>query len=150
MTTDKLPQITVIAKADYEALARFRRVLRRFLHFTEEGAREEGLTPQQHQTLLAIKGQPGRDWASVGELADALQLKPNTVVGLVDRSEAAGLVHRVPAAEDRRQVEVHLTVRGEEVLAHLSQRNLAELRALRAALDAAALEKPARMTEEER
>jgi DNA-binding MarR family transcriptional regulator len=123
-----------MSKADYEALADFRHSLRRFLHRTEENARATGITPQQHQILLAIKGQRGRDWASVGQLAEALQVRHHAAVGLVDRSEKAGLVHREGDPNDRRQVRVLLTEKGEEVLGRLSRENLAELRALREAL----------------
>ncbi|MEO7719021.1 MAG: MarR family transcriptional regulator [Capsulimonas sp.] len=121
---------TPITKSDYEALASFRAALRRFLRFSEEAARAAGVTPQQHQLLLAVKGQPGRDWASVGDLADALQIHHNAAVGLVSRTEAAGLVARAQSEEDRRQVRVTLTPKGEEMLAHLSQRHLSELQAM--------------------
>jgi DNA-binding MarR family transcriptional regulator len=128
------PPDDALTKADYETLAEFRYRLRRFLRFTEEGARAEGLTPQQHQILLAVKGQPGRDWANISELAEAMQIRQNAVVGLVDRCEAAELVARTPAPDDRRQVRVTLTEKGAAVLARLSRRNLAELQTLRAAL----------------
>jgi DNA-binding MarR family transcriptional regulator len=123
-----------ISKADYEALAAFRAALRRFIHFSEEGARAAGLTPQQHQLLLAVKGQPGREWASVSDLAEALQVRHHAAVGLVDRCERAGLVRRAPDPKDRRQVRVSLTEKGEAILARLSARNRRELRALRQAL----------------
>lgn len=121
-------------KEDYEALARFRHTLRRFLHITEERARAAGITPQQHQLLLAVKGQPGREWASVTELAEALQIRHHAAVGLVDRCERAGLATRSPSPEDRRQVRVQLTKRGEELLEGLSRQNQDELRILQAAL----------------
>src|SRR5436305_6662661 len=85
-----------ISKSEYEALAAFRAALRRFLHFSEQGAREAGLTPQQHQLLLAVKGQPGRDWATVSDLAEALQISHHAAVGLVDRCARAELAQRVP------------------------------------------------------
>jgi len=120
-----------LSKADLESLASFRRALRQFLRFSEEGSRAVGLTPQQHQLLLGIKGQPGQDFANLRQIADFLQLKHQTVVGLVDRCEAAGLVSRKPSTVDRRRVEVYLTPRGEELLAKLSIRNLNELKAMR-------------------
>jgi DNA-binding MarR family transcriptional regulator len=123
-----------ISKADYEALAAFRHALRRFLHFSEEGSRAAGLTPQQHQLLLAVKGQAGRDWATVTDLAEALQIRHHAAVGLVNRSVQASLVVRTPDPTDRRQVRVRLTEKGEAVLARLSSRNLQELRTLRQAL----------------
>lgn len=123
-----------LSKADYEALAAFRATLRRFLRFTEEGAREAGLTPQQHQLLLAIKGTPRRDWAYVMELAEALQISHHATVGLVNRCEQGGWVQREPDPDDRRQVRVHLTCAGETVLGELSERNRTELQRLRQAL----------------
>lgn len=117
-------------KQDYVALAAFRRSLRKFLRFVEDGAIEAGLTPQQHQVLLAIQGQPERDWATVGELADFLQLKHHATVGLVDRCQSGGFVERTTDPIDRRVVRVSLTEKGDDVLARLTQRNLRELRAL--------------------
>src|SRR5919201_6359039 len=90
-----------IGKSDYEALAAFRYALRRFLRFSEQGARAAGLTPQQHQILLAIKGQPGREWASISDLAEGLQVRHHAAVGLVDRCERAGLARRPPDPDDR-------------------------------------------------
>ena len=121
-------------KTDYEALAAFRFALRRFLRFSEEGARAAGITPQQHQLLLAIKGRPGREWASLSDIAEALQVRHHAAVGLVDRSARAQLVRRTPDPDDRRQVRVRLTAKGETILARLSRRNRSELRALRRAL----------------
>jgi len=120
-----------LTKQDYESLAAFRAAIRRFTRFSEEGSRDVGITPQQHQALLAIMGQPGKQWASVAEIADFLQLKHHTAVGLVDRCVGAGLVERNPDPDDRRQVRVSLTPRGEELLRHLSTRNLRELKNLR-------------------
>lgn len=128
-----------LSKRDYEALAAFREALRGFLGFVEEGARAAGLTPQQHQLLLAIKGRPGRDWATVGELASVLHLRHHTAVGLVDRCQRAGLVRRTPDPADRRQVRVALTRRGDAILARLSTRNRGELATLRRALRASAV-----------
>ncbi|RYG27198.1 MarR family transcriptional regulator [bacterium] len=125
-------------KQDYEALASFRKSLRRFLRFAEQTAREEGITPQQHQVILAVMGQEGRDWASISEIRDALQLEHHAAVGLVDRCQSAGLVIRSPHPDDRRVVMVSLTDRGRQCLAAISRRNLGELRnaeALRTALE---------------
>lgn len=116
-----------ISKAEYESLAGFRHALRAFLRFSEVAARSEGLTPQQHQLLLAIKGMPGREWSTVSELADALQFNHNGAVQLVDRVESIGFVRRVPSQTDRRVVEVHLTQSGLDVLARLTELHCREL-----------------------
>lgn len=136
----KTSQLTELSKSDFEALASFRRALRHFLRFSEEGSRAVGLTPQQHQLLLGIKGQPGQDFANLRQIADFLQLKHQTVVGLVDRCEAAGLVERKPSTVDRRRVEVYLTPHGEALLSKLSIRNLDELKAMRKFLKPSFLE----------
>jgi DNA-binding MarR family transcriptional regulator len=122
-----------IGKADYEALAAFRHSLRRFLRFSEDGARAVGLTAQQHQLMLAIKGQSGKSWAYVAELAEALQVRHHAAVMLIDRCEHLGCVQRASDPVDRRQVRVSLTEKGEDLLGRLSQRNLRELRTLRQA-----------------
>jgi DNA-binding MarR family transcriptional regulator len=110
----------LLTKAQYESLAAFRYALRKFLHFSEAAAQATGITPQQHQALLAIKGFPGRDQITVGELAERLQLRHHSVVGLIDRLVLEKLVARVPSKSDRRQVQVKLTRRGEETLEKLS------------------------------
>ena len=115
-----MPKTKPLSKSQYETLAAFRYALRRFLHFSERAARAAGLTPQQHQALLAVKGFPGRDYVTVGELAERLQLRHHSAVGLIDRLELEKLVVRTPSREDHRQVFIHLTPRGETVLARLS------------------------------
>ena len=117
-------------KAQYEALSEFRYQLRRFLHFSEEAADREGITPLQYQLLLHVRGFPGREWATVGELAERLQVKHHGAVALLGRCEAAGLVERRPSARDRRQVEVHLLAKGADILARLAALHEAELRSL--------------------
>lgn len=117
-----------VTKEEYTALAEFRHGLRRFLRFSEGAARQHGITPQQHQLLLAIKGFPGREWATVNELAVRLQLQQHSVVGMIDRSEQAGLVVRRPHAGDLRVTEVHLTAQGERVLEALTVAHRDELR----------------------
>lgn len=120
-----------MAKQQYEALSEFRYQLRRFLHFSENAARAEGLTPQQYLLLLHVRGMPGRDWATVGELAERLQIQHHGAVALLTRCEEQGLVERRKNEQDRRQVEVHLTASGEAYLARLAARHEAELRSLR-------------------
>ncbi len=116
-----------VNKTDYEALAAFRYALRQFLHFSEAAAAQVGLTPQQHQALLAIKGFPGRDYVTIGELAERLQIRHHSAVGLVDRLEAQNLVARREAEVDRRQVYVTVTVHGLTLLERLSTAHRAEL-----------------------
>ncbi|HVY23950.1 MAG TPA: MarR family transcriptional regulator [Steroidobacteraceae bacterium] len=122
-----MKQTKTLRKADYETLAAFRYVLRRFIHFSEEAAKTVNITPQQHQALLAIKGFPGRDRVTIGELAERLQLRHHSVVGLVDRLARDKLVVRAPG-KDRREVLVQLTDRGEQILADLSYIHRTELR----------------------
>jgi DNA-binding MarR family transcriptional regulator len=116
------------SKAQYEMLAAFRYALRQFLHFSEEAAQCAGITPQQHQALLAIKGFPGRDSVTIGELAERLQLRHHSTVGLIDRLAAEKLVARVHSAQDRRRVFVQLSRRGENTLERLSTAHRDQLR----------------------
>lgn len=111
--------------ADYQALAEFRYQIRRFLRFSEQAARRAGLEPAQHQLLLAVKAAP--EPPTVGDLAERLQHRHHSVVGLIDRLAAAGLVRRSRVADDRRQVSVELTAKGETLLGKLSLEHRAEL-----------------------
>ncbi|QDX81893.1 MarR family transcriptional regulator [Denitratisoma sp. DHT3] len=122
----------ILTKADFERLAHFRYGLRRFLRRSEELCRKQGLTPLQYQALLQIGGIPGKNWATVGELAERLQAHPHGVVSLVTRCEALGLVERRVGRSDRRQVEVHLTANGLQELQALAQLHQPELRMLQA------------------
>ncbi len=117
-----------LTKQDFEALARFRFGIRRYLRFSEEMVRRDGLTPQQYQLLLALKGFPDREWATVRELADRLQLRHHSVVELVNRAQGQGLVERAAHPEDARAVRVLLTDEGERILARLSALHRDELR----------------------
>ena len=119
-----------LAKGDYETLAEFRYLLRRFGAFSEEAAREAGLTVQQHQALLAIKGFPGREEITIGELAERLNLKHHSVVGLVDRLMARALIHRRHDEMDRRRVLVTLTPQAQDLLLELTLAHKDELRRL--------------------
>lgn len=125
-----------ITKQDYETLAAFRYALRTFLRFSETAAEQVGLSPQQHQALLAIMGFPGRDYVSIGELAERLQVRHHSAVGLADRLEAQGLIERRPPENDRRQVFVALTPRGIDLLEQLAVSHRVELRRLKPALNA--------------
>lgn len=117
-----------ITKTEYENLAAFRFSLRRFLHFSEEAAESLGLTPQQHQALLSIKGFPGRDRVTIKELAERMQIRHQSAVGLADRLTAQGLLRREPSRTDRRQVYVTLTAKGLAILEQLSSIHKEELR----------------------
>lgn len=119
-----------LSKAEFEALALFRYQLRRFLRFSEEVTRAHGVTPLQYQLMLQIKGFPGRDWASVSELAERLQAKHHGVVSLISRCEAAGLVVRNTSRGDQRMVEVGLTAQGELCVQELAALHRAEHRSL--------------------
>jgi DNA-binding MarR family transcriptional regulator len=112
---------------EYRALAEFRYQVRRFLGFSEEQVRALGMEPQQHQLLLAIKGLPDGATASIGELAERLQLKHHSTVELVNRLEKHGHVERELSRQDRRQVIVRLTSSGSAVLRHLSLAHHQEL-----------------------
>lgn len=113
-------------------LARFRYGLRRFLRFSEKAARQCGVTPQQHQLLLGIAGFSEDGAATISELAEFLQERNNSVVGLVERAVGAGLVRRRNAALDRRQVVVTMTARGARILARLSRLHRDEVERVRA------------------
>jgi DNA-binding MarR family transcriptional regulator len=118
-----------LSKADFQAQAEFRYALRQFLRFSEETTRSVGMTTQKYQALLAIKGFPDREFLTIGELAERLQVKHHSAVGLVDRLVQKGLVQRTPGDKDRRQVYVHLTKQGEDlieqlVLAHRKELNV--------------------------
>ena len=115
---------------DYERLAEFRYLLRQFLFFSEQAADRAGLTAQQHQALLAIKGFGAAHPLTIGELAGRLGIKHHSAVGLVDRLLAKSLVRRRAGAEDRRQVMLRLTSQAERLLARLSGAHRAELERL--------------------
>jgi DNA-binding MarR family transcriptional regulator len=126
-----MPSAT-LSKSDYETLAGFRYQLRRFLRFSEQASRRHGVTPLQYQLMLQIEGFPGRNWASVAELAERLQAQHHGVVALVTRCEAAGLVSRRASASDQRRIEVRLTPVGRRCLARLARLHRDELRSVAA------------------
>jgi DNA-binding MarR family transcriptional regulator len=117
-----------VSKAEYETLADLRYSLRQFLHFSEEAAHGAGLTPQQHQVLLAIKGFPEKGGMSIGELAERLQVRHHSAVGLVDRLVLKKLVVRKPDPADRRQVDLELTELGDRTLEKVSAAHKEQLR----------------------
>ncbi len=114
--------------ADYESLAELRYQIRRFLHFSEQASRMAGLEPHQHQLMLALKGLPQNIHPRIGELAERLQIRHHSTVELLNRLSAGGFVQRHRMGEDRREVWVSLTPKGEKVLRELSLHHRAELR----------------------
>lgn len=129
-----MSQYERIELEDYQALAEFRYQLRRFIHFSEQKAREIGLEPQQHQLLLAVKGLPRGRKATIGEIAERLQIQHHSTVELVDRLSERNLVERQRDAEDHRRVIVHLTQEGEKLLKRLSDTTMSEMRTTAPAL----------------
>ena len=125
-----MPHAQVISKAEYEVLAEFRYSLRRFVSFSESAVDKVGLTPQQHQALLAIKGFSGREEITIGELAERLQIQHHSAVGLANRMEAENLIRRSSALNDRRKVLISLTRHGLSILERLSNSHREELRLL--------------------
>ena len=128
--------VTGIDKQRLESLSLFRYRLRRFLRFSEDAARAEGITVLHYQLLLHTQGFPGRDWASIGELAERLHARPHGVVARVTRCELAGLVERRDNAADGRLVEVHLTAKGRRCMLRLAGQHREELAALAAVVEA--------------
>ena len=110
-----------LTKKEFETLSEFRYRLRRFLRFSEQVTRRNGITPLQYLLLLHIKGFPGRNSATVGELAERLQAQHHGVVALISRCEKLGWVERRQGQTDRRAVEVHLTASGERIAAKMAQ-----------------------------
>lgn len=122
---------SLLSRADYETLSEFRYLIRRFLEFSQDAAREVGLTPRQHQALLAIKGFKGAGPATVGDLAERLRIRHHSAAGLVDRLADADLVSRAHDPDDQRRVMLHLTTRAEALLAALSAVHLDDLEKMR-------------------
>lgn len=122
------PDSATLSPADYSALGEFRFRIRGFLQFSESAARAEGMEPQQHQLLLAVRALDHADGPTIGVLAEHLLIRHHSAVGLIDRMEERGLVERVPGVQDRRQVRVRLTEQGEKKLRRLSEIHREELR----------------------
>lgn len=124
MMPDKRPPLS---KKDIETLSEFRYQLRRFLRFSEDAVHRMEITSQQYLLMLHIRGFPGRDYASVGELAERLQLVPHGALALVQRCEKRGLVTRNKSEQDRRTVLVRLTEEGNALLEQLAYLHREEL-----------------------
>lgn len=114
-------------KAEFETLSAFRHQLRRFQRWSEDLTRGMGVTNLQYLLMLHVKGFPGRDWATIGELAERLQARHHGVVALVTRCADLGFVQRRPGRDDGRAVEVHLTPEGERMVDRLARLHRDEL-----------------------
>ncbi|HKW87458.1 MAG TPA: MarR family transcriptional regulator [Candidatus Acidoferrales bacterium] len=119
---------------DYQALAEFRYEIRRFQILSEQAARAAGIEPQQYQALLAVKGLPDAGSATVGMLAERLQIQHHSAVELVDRLESHGLLKRIRSDSDRRQVNLRLTSHAEGKLKQIALPHRSELRSAGSAL----------------
>jgi DNA-binding MarR family transcriptional regulator len=128
--SNSIPTTHFLGKVDYERLSHFRYRLRCFLRVSEDMCQALGLT-----LLLHLKGFPGKDWATVGEIAERLQAKHHGVVALIGRCEKSGLVERRPSREDPRQVEIHLLPKGDSLLSRLATLHQPELRRIQEEFD---------------
>lgn len=115
---------------DFQALLEFRTALRRFNHWSEQQAKEVGLTHAQHQLLLAVKGHPGSQAPTIGDVADYLLLRHHSAVELINRAQAGGLIERQRDATDGRIVRLRLTRKGEECIEKLTALHVSELQQL--------------------
>jgi DNA-binding MarR family transcriptional regulator len=127
--------VTRVTRRDFQRLLEFRVALREFQRWSEDQAEAAGLTHVQHQLLVAIKGHPGNDPPTVGDLAGYLLLRSHSTVELIDRAEAAGLVERIPDRNDGRVVRVRLTKDGDRIVQRLTRAHLGRLHELAAVLD---------------
>jgi DNA-binding MarR family transcriptional regulator len=114
--------------SDYQALAEFRYQIRKFLHFSEQAIKAAGLERGQYQLMLAIKGMPDKVRPRIRELADQMQIRHHSAVELINRLESGGYVRRERARDDRREVLLTLTPRGERILGELALHHHEELR----------------------
>ena len=117
-----------LTASDYRSLAELRYQIRLFTHLSEQAVRSAGLNPRQHQVMLTLKGLPPHLRPSIGELAKRLQIRHHSTVELVNRLARGGYVYRQRGDEDRREVLLSLTLKGEKVLRELSLHHRAELR----------------------
>lgn len=115
------------AKEEFETLSNFRYQLRRFQYWSEQLTRSSGVTNLQYLLMLHIKGYAGREWATISELAERLQSKHHGVVALVTRCEKLGFVERRLGRSDAREVEIHLTPKGEKLTERLARLHREEL-----------------------
>ena len=125
---DRIGGMKKLSLSDYQALAEFRYQIRKFLRFSEQAVQAGGLERGQYQLLLAIKGMPEGVRPRIRELANRMQIQHHSAVELINRLEAGGYVRRERAQEDRREVLLALTPKGERVLAELALHHHNELR----------------------
>ncbi|MBA8903120.1 helix-turn-helix domain-containing protein [Phyllobacterium sp. P30BS-XVII] len=123
--TQRRPQLD---DDDYAALAQFRKSIREFLSFSEEAAKRSGVTPQQHQAILAIRGTSDEKGFSVGDLAAHLMIQHHSAVELANRLASAYLVEKTVDSGDRRRINLNLTHRAHELLEELSWAHVSELK----------------------
>lgn len=124
------PAPAALGKADFERLSNFRHRLRHFHRASEQLCKRQGVTPLQYQLLLHVMGFPGRDWATVGELAQRLQAHHHGTVALVNRCEGLGLIERRAGRADQRVVEIHLLPKGRRLLEGLAAQHAGEVQEL--------------------
>jgi DNA-binding MarR family transcriptional regulator len=114
--------------SDYQALAEFRYQIRKFLHFSERAVQASRLERGQYQLMLAIKGMPEGVRPRIRELANRMQIQHHSTVELINRLESKKYVRRERAEDDRREVLLALTPKGERVLEELALHHHEELR----------------------
>src|ERR1700722_10314073 len=124
---DTIGEMKRLTLSDYQALAEFRFQIRKYLHFSERAVQAAGLERGQYQLMLAIKGIPEGVRPRIRELADRMQIQHHSAVELINRLESGGYVRRERALEDRREVLLALTPKGERVLAELALHHHEEL-----------------------
>jgi DNA-binding MarR family transcriptional regulator len=115
------------SKKELETLSEFRYQLRCFIRFSENLTRSYGVTNLQYLLLLHVKGFKGREWATIGELAERLQSHHNGTVALASRCEKLGLTYRKRSSGDKRQVEIHLTPKGNRLVNRIASLHRSEL-----------------------
>lgn len=133
MTKRKKSSDANLTESDYRVLADFRFALRKFMAFSAGKAAEHGLTPQQHQALLAIRAVK-TDAATIGYVAERLLLKPHSASGLIDRLELLGLVSKQGSNSDARVSVLKLSGEGMKRLDALSGTHREEIRRLKPVL----------------
>ena len=120
----------ILDKSEFETLSDFRYQLRCFIKFSEDLTSRYGVTNLQYLLLLHVKGYKGREWATIGELAERLQSHHNGAVSLASRCEKLGLIYRQRGAVDKREVQIHLTPEGDKLVKKIASLHRNELLSL--------------------